>query len=124
MSTKPLHYEIQVIGRQRPIVYKDSVPASLTVAAPPKDKTLAFLALLIKKYHDEIMKSQAWKCWKCGKKATSMLHTPMSYLHLKEPMVRDIAQPICCNGGVCDKEGRLMIEEEMREANGMGPAGL
>jgi len=119
-NSRVLRYEVKVTGHPVSIVKNDIVPGSLCSMHPPEMPTKMFLAGLVKKYHDAIMQEKNWTCWNCPRKAVSLVHTPASYLHLAEPMVLDFAQPICVNGGECDKEARKMMDEEMRFAAAMG----
>ena len=121
-DSKVLRYEVKVVGHPVSIVKTDTVPRSLCSMYPPEMPTKIFLAQLVKRHHDAIMEEKNWTCWNCRKKAVSLVHTPMSYLHLEESMVVDFAQPVCINGGECDKEARKMMEEEMRFAKAGGGA--
>jgi hypothetical protein len=115
-NSRILRYEVQVTGHPVSIVKNDSVPILLCSMHPPELPTKIFLAELVKKHHDAIMQEKKWTCWNCPRKAVSLVHTPASYLHLEKPMVLDFSQPVCVNGGECDKEARKMMDEEMRSA--------
>jgi hypothetical protein len=119
-DSRALRYEVKVAGHPVSIVKIDTVPGSLCSMYPPEMPTKVFLAELVKKHHDAIMQEKNWTCWNCPRKAVSLVHTPASYLHLAEPMVLDFAQPVCVNGGECDKEARNMMAEEMRFAAAKG----
>ncbi|KAF8956239.1 hypothetical protein BDZ97DRAFT_1708414 [Flammula alnicola] len=122
-NTRQLRYEVKIFNVNPPIVRYDMVPISLCSPRPPEIPTKVFLAQLVKKYHDEIMSLQTWKCWICNKSAVSLVHTPASYLHQAEPKVVDFAQPVCVNGGQCEKEARQLMEEEMRKVAAGGMPG-
>ncbi|KIM47209.1 hypothetical protein M413DRAFT_440707 [Hebeloma cylindrosporum] len=118
-NSKVLRYEVKVTVPDQPsvsIVNYDTVALSLCTMHPPEMPTKMFLADLVKKYHESIMQERNWTCWNCRRKAVSLVHTPGSYLHLAEPMVVDFAQPVCVNGGECDKAARKMMDEERRFA--------
>ena len=119
-NSRVLRYEVKVIGHPVSIIKNDTVPSSLCSMHPPEMPTKIFLAELVKKHHDAIMQEKRWTCWNCPRKAVSLVHTPASYLHLEEPMVVDLVQPVCVNGGECDKEARKMMDEEMRSTAAMG----
>lgn len=109
-----LRYEIRVFDIATPIIRYDIVPAALCTSDPPEMQTRIFLANLVKKYHNEVMKLHPWTCWNCPARAVSLVHTPASYIHLSDPQVVDFAQPVCINGGVCEKAAREMMNKEMR----------
>ena len=119
-NSRVFRYEVKVTGHPVAIVKNDTVPNSLCSMHPPEMTTKIFLAELVIKHHDAIMREKNWTCWNCPRKAVSLVHTPASYLHLAEPMVLDFAQPVCVNGGECDKEARKMMDEEMRFAAATG----
>ncbi len=109
-----LRYEIRVFNIATPIIRYDMVPAALCTTDSPEMPTRVFLANLVKKYHNEVMKLHPWTCWNCPARAVSLVHTPASYIHLSDPQVVDFAQPVCINGGVCEKAAREMMNKEMR----------
>ena len=119
-NSRVLRYAVKVIGHPVSIIKNDTVPSSLCSVHPPEMPTKIFLAELVKKHHDAIMQEKRWTCWNCPRKAVSLVHTPVSYLHLEEPMVVDLVQLVCVNGGECDKEARKMMDEEMRSAAAIG----
>jgi hypothetical protein len=114
-----LRYEVKVsTGLSLPdtIVKIDTVPSSLCSMNPPGKPTKAFLAQLVNKHHDAILREKNWTCWNCPRRAVGLVHTPASYLHLAEPLVVDLVQPVCVNGGACEREARKLMDEEMRLA--------
>lgn len=104
---RPLRYEIRTVFD--PIVYSDEVDSALCVPQPPEIPTKRFLAELATKYEGRLMAEREWTCWNCPKKATCMVHTPCSYLHLPEPMVVDFAQAVCVDRGECDEAARAFV---------------
>lgn len=116
LNLRQVRYEIRVSGEETPIVKFDMVPIALCSPRPPEAQTKMFLASLVNKYHDELLKSHNWNCWNCPARAVGLVHTPASYLHLPDAQVIDFAQPVCVNGGLCDKAARAMMDEEMRSA--------
>jgi len=114
-----LRYEVKIStgpSRLDTIVKMDNVPSSLCSMHPPERSTKAFLAQLVNKHHEAILQQRNWMCWNCPKRAVGLVHTPASYLHLAEPLVVDFVQPVCINGGACDREARRVMDEEMRLA--------
>ena len=110
-------YEVKVhdsIAAGYTISYHYDVPTILCTPNPPEVPTRLFLVQLVKKYHEDVMNRKAWVCWKCSAPAVSLVHTPASYLHMQQPIVVDYAQPVCQNGGICDRAAREMMKNEMR----------
>lgn len=114
---QPFEYTVRVLGanglQDSPLVFHGNAFQELCVTQPPQIESRAFLENLVKEHHDEIMGMRHWGCWKCPKQAVSILHNPMSWLHLAEPKVIDFALPICQNRGRCDSEGRKFVQDEM-----------
>lgn len=114
---QPFEYIVRVLSanglQDSPLVFCGNAFQELCVAKPPQIESKAFLANLVKEHHDEIMGMRHWGCWKCPKQAVSILHNPMSWLHLTERKVIDFALPICQNRGKCDAEGRKFVQNEM-----------
>ncbi|KAF8202371.1 hypothetical protein BJ912DRAFT_439814 [Pholiota molesta] len=113
-NLQQVRYEVRVFNVEYPIVKHDVVPMTLCSSHPPEVQTKMFLANLVTKYHDELVKSRSWNCWNCPARAVSLVHTPASYLHLQDAHVIDFAQPVCVNGGWCENAARTMMDEEMR----------
>ncbi|KAF8055627.1 hypothetical protein FPV67DRAFT_809958 [Lyophyllum atratum] len=112
LATRLLHYVVRT-SRPAPIVIDDQVPTVLCSTNPPRIPTNAFLTHLVQKYDQRIMHSHEWTCWKCPAKAESMVHTPCAYFHLEEPVVVDLAQPICIHGGECEQQARALMAGQM-----------
>lgn len=112
LATRLLHYVVRT-SRPSPIVIDDQVPTVLCSTNPPRIPTNAFLTHLVQKYDQRIMHTHEWTCWKCPAKAESMVHTPCAYFHLEEPVVVDLAQPICIHGGECEKQARALMAGQM-----------
>lgn len=70
-------------------------------------------ASLAAKYDKQVLNSRPWVCWNCPARAVGLVHTPASYMHNPEPLIIDIVQPVCANGGACDAAARKMMAEEM-----------
>lgn len=104
--------------------YSAEAPASLcaphSVIRPPPDEdaTGVFIASLIDRHHDAILRSQQWRCVTCGKPATELLHSAVPLLSPGlfaaadfVPTIVDNAAPICMSGGVCDREAEKSVHE-------------
>jgi hypothetical protein len=118
-NLRQVRYEINVFPEDEPpvvIVKLDMAPIKLCAPHPPEVPTRKYVASLVKKYDSGVRKSHKWSCWNCPARAVGLVHTPSSYLHLSDPQVIDFAQPVCVNGGACDKAARAMMDYEMRLA--------
>ncbi|RDB27265.1 hypothetical protein Hypma_004350 [Hypsizygus marmoreus] len=111
-----MHFVVRV-GRVAPIIIEDQVPAVLCSTNPPRIPTNAFLAHLVQKHDHHIRHSREWTCWKCPAKAVSLVHTPCAYLHLQEPIVVDIVQAVCVQGGECEMQARALMASQMEKLN-------
>lgn len=110
-------YDARVLGTgAEPFIKTERAPPSICVPRPPEMPTKAFLAMLVKKYSNEILHSQQWHCWNCNRLAEGLVHTPSSYLHQEPPSVVDFIQPVCVNGGECERKAKVQINEELRAA--------
>ncbi|PPQ86595.1 hypothetical protein CVT24_007894 [Panaeolus cyanescens] len=125
VTTRPINYIVKVLstdmtGNYVPdITYTEVIPANIICPSPPEYESKVILAALSMKHHDEIMRQKSWRCWNCEKRATSMLHNPMGYLHkVDEPEVLDMVLGIC-SGGRCEAEGRRYFAVQMSMAQQM-----
>jgi hypothetical protein len=69
---------------------------------------------LIKIHHNEVLQARAWSCIECNQPATTIIHNPMSYLHLLKPQIIDFAIP-CCANKICDASIQAHFAEMMSE---------
>jgi hypothetical protein len=67
---------------------------------------------LIKEHHDEVFQARAWSCVECNRPATTIIHNPMSYLHLSKPQIIDFTTP-CCANKICDTNIQTHFAEMM-----------
>ncbi|CAA7269700.1 unnamed protein product [Cyclocybe aegerita] len=124
-KTVPLKYVVKIMQSTptAPIRLYETVPLSLVdTGYPPETASNQFLAKLVMKHDAWLLKQGplsggAWKCWSCRKRATGIVHSFASFLNAyvdgKEPEVIDFAQPVCVYWGLCDREARRMMQEEM-----------
>jgi hypothetical protein len=110
-GTRSMRYEVRSL--YDPIVYNDEVDSALCVIQPPEIPTKRFLAQLVTEYEGRVMAERVWSCWNCPKRATCMVHSPFSYLHLARPMVVDYVHPVCVNGGRCDRAAREFVATDL-----------
>ncbi|KJA13024.1 hypothetical protein HYPSUDRAFT_50033 [Hypholoma sublateritium FD-334 SS-4] len=108
-----VRYEIRVHSAPTPIIKYEVIPLELRVLHPPQAQAIRFLAGLAAKYDKQVLNSRPWVCWNCPARAVGLVHTPASYMHNPEPLIIDIVQPVCANGGACDAAARKMMAEEM-----------
>lgn len=100
------------------------VPTFLTHPNPSQqgsqDFTAAFIdviSIVTHQHHDECMAATTSPCLGCGKEAKDALKSPMSYLHLFEPMVIIQVTPVCGSAG-CEKKvraGLLQMQTQQME---------
>jgi len=69
---------------------------------------------LVKAHHHEVLQTRTWSCVECNRPATTIVHNPMSYLHLSKPQVYDFAIP-CCDDKTCDSNIQAHFGEIMSE---------
>ena len=76
---------------------------------------------LVKTHTREVLQARSWSCVECNRPATTIIHNPMSYLHLPKPQIIDFAAP-CCANKTCDASIQAHFGEMMAEIgvpNGM-----
>jgi hypothetical protein len=69
---------------------------------------------LVKTHHREVLQARSWFCVECNRPATTIVHNPMSYLHLSKPQIVDFAIP-CCADKKCDTNIQTHFGEMMSE---------
>lgn len=138
MTTRPCTYQVIVQGKtaatpqHSPIIIQEQVPTDLCMRAAASVRTRRpltaseaarfreYMTGLLLRHDPDLMAMQAWSCWNCSKKATSITHNPMSYLHevddeLEGPRVVDWCFPVCENRAGCDMLARRVWSEEMAQ---------
>jgi hypothetical protein len=86
------------------------VPPALQQEMSNVSVLVDFMNNLTKEHHQELVEAHPWKCVKCQQPATSLIHQPQSYIHLKdEPKIMDHPSPVCLDDSVC----AVTIQQEM-----------
>jgi hypothetical protein len=115
-------------GLAYPFEYSEQAPLSLCNRTasrgpdPDPDATGQFVAFVIDRYNDEILRSRAWLCQVCENPAKELFHAAIPRLSPGEgataefkPFIWDTVIPICRSGGDCDRkadEMALKFEKE------------
>lgn len=68
------------------------------------------LTVVNAEHHQECMSKVTTGCVTCGKTAQDALKSPMSYLHLEQPMIMIMFTPVC-GSKECDIKARKELEE-------------
>ncbi|TFK23718.1 hypothetical protein FA15DRAFT_656472 [Coprinopsis marcescibilis] len=128
-ALRSINYRIQVFTDEAAklpdkgqFVYNEQMPADMfgTNRTPGKAETL-FLDSLVRKHDAEVRGKRRWRCWNCNKKATSMTHTPATYMGENPPLILDYCLPVCQVRRRCDKEARKMITHDLSMAQSLTP---
>jgi hypothetical protein len=86
------------------------VPSALQQEMSNHSALFDFMTELTKEHHQELVEAHPWKCVKCQQPATSLVHQPHSYIHMKEdPFIGDFPSPVCQEGSQC----AVSIQQEM-----------
>jgi hypothetical protein len=101
------------------IFYQHTAPSSLCRQLDPSSNQIkmqisTLMVDLIKTHHNEVLHARAWSCVECNQPATTIIHNPMSYLHLSKPQIFDLAIP-CCANKICDASIQAHFAEMMSE---------
>jgi len=83
-----------------------------------KDAFIDVISVITNQHHEECMHAISTPCVNCQQPAKDALKSPMSYLHLAEPMVIVQIVPVC-GSKICDMRTRQSLaqlqEQVMRE---------
>jgi hypothetical protein len=75
----------------------------------------AFVRRIVTTHEPELMQKHPWKCFTCGKSATTWIHSPVSDLASFYPIIKDYARPICEKDGNCEQATRSAMKKAERE---------
>jgi len=107
-------------GREEKFIFhQHTAPSSLCRQLDPSSNQIkmqisTLMVDLIKTHHNEVLNARAWSCVECNQPATTIIHNPMSYLHLLKPQIIDFAIP-CCANKICDASIQAHFAEMMSE---------
>lgn len=107
-------------GQEEKFIYhQHTAPSSLCrqvdLSSNQMKMQISILMLdLIKTHHNEVLQARDWSCVECNQPATTIIHNPMSYLHLSKPQIFDMAIP-CCANKICDSNIKAHFAEMMAE---------
>jgi hypothetical protein len=86
------------------------VPSALQQEMSNHSALFDFMTELTKEHHQELVEAYPWKCVKCQQPATSLVHQPHSYIHMKDdPFIVDWPAPVCLDDSQC----AVTIQQEM-----------
>ncbi|CAF1258267.1 unnamed protein product [Adineta steineri] len=123
-NNRPIEYTItcsDATGQQEKFVFhQHTAPVSICQQFNPsslnqtKIQVVSLMSGLVKAHTKEVLQARTWYCVECNQPATTIIHNPMSYLHLSKPQVIDLASP-CCASKICDKSIQAHFAEIMSE---------
>jgi hypothetical protein len=122
-DNRPIEYAItcsDATGQEEKFVFhQHTAPSSLCQQLDLSTHQAArqvsvLMQALVKAHHREVLQARAWSCVECNRPATTIVHNPMSYLHLSKPQVYDFAIP-CCANKTCDSNIQAHFNEIMSE---------
>lgn len=126
-STKPALFRFHIMNRPNITDIEHTHPVPTFLCNPSasqkgsqewKDAFIDVISVVTNQHHDECMHAITSPCISCKQPAKDALRTPMSCLHLAEPMVMVQIDPVC-GSNVCDIRARQFLaqmqEKEMRE---------
>ena len=117
--TKPALFEFRIHNDSETtsIAHIHPVPTSLCTQSDSRhtsknfhDAFIDVLSLVTNQHHDECMSAITTPCVGCGNPAKDALKSPMSYLHLAEPMVIVQVTPVC-GSRQCELKTRTQLVE-------------
>ncbi|KAJ7253435.1 hypothetical protein C8J57DRAFT_1348072 [Mycena rebaudengoi] len=121
---RPLAYVVRLLNHEPEYVdMRDMVPVSLTSANPKRaseskeayaTRREAFVRRIVIAHEPELMQKHAWRCFSCGQKATTWIHSPVADLTAWVPVIKDCARPVC-EQGRCAEAGRAEVDKADRE---------
>ncbi|KAJ7883943.1 hypothetical protein B0H13DRAFT_2046057 [Mycena leptocephala] len=110
---RPFGYVVRVKDHNPEYVHmRDMLPMSLMAESPStglaafETRRDAFVRRIVTTHEPELMQKHPWKCFTCGKSATTWIHSPVSDLASFYPIIKDYARPICEKGGNCEQATR------------------
>lgn len=127
-STKPALFEFRIHndGKTTSIVHTHPVPTFLCIPAGSQQSSKSFheafidvISLITNQHHDECMSAITDPCAGCGNPTKDALKSPMSYLHLAEPMVIVQVTPVC-GSRQCEVKIRTQLVEIQKRVMGEG----
>ena len=125
-STKPALFDFRIhnVDKVTSIIHTHPVPTFLCSPSESTQNSKAFyeafidvLSLITNQHHDECMKAITSPCANCGNPTKDALKTPMSYLHLAEPMVIVQVTPVC-GSKQCEVKVRTQLVETQKKVMG------
>lgn len=123
VSTKPALFEFRIHNDDKTtsIVHTNPVPTFLCSQSESTQNSKSFyeafidvLSLVTNQHHDECMKAITTPCAGCGNPTKDALKSPMSYLHLAEPMVIIQITPVC-GSRQCEAKIRTQLVEVQKK---------
>lgn len=123
-DTRSIEYIItcsDATGQEEKFIFQQhTVPSSLCQqqldlsSDQVKTEISVLMQDLVRKHHREVLQARAWSCVECNRPATTIVHNPMSYLHLPKPQIFNFAIP-CCANKTCDSSIQAHFGEMMAE---------
>ncbi|ETS81885.1 hypothetical protein PFICI_06887 [Pestalotiopsis fici W106-1] len=121
MATRKVRFDFQC---DRTLTFQHDVPASLVgpnaaMAPDYRDGYVQAVLPVMRAHSDECIAASNPVCAVCEKAPTkSVLTTPMSYLHLQEPLVAVLVTPVC-EKPKCSTDGQRHVDAMLAEVLGM-----
>ena len=127
-STKPALFRFHVINNIETtyIEHTHPVPTFLCMPTQSQQDSQAFreafvdvISVVTNQHHEKCMRAITTPCVSCCDPATDALKSPMSYLHLAEPMVVVQVTPVC-GSEKCEYQVRAQLLEMQNKMRGEG----
>jgi hypothetical protein len=104
MSTDEINYKVVVTDQyhKQEFNFSQRVPSTLHQEVSNRSVLVEFMKELTREHHAELVEAYPWRCVECDLPATTLVHQPHSYVHLKEdPFIVDFAAPVCFESSRC-----------------------
>lgn len=122
-ETRSIEYIItcsDATGEEEKFIFQQhKVPSSLCrqldlSSDQAKTEVSVLMQDLVRQHHRQVLQARTWSCVECHRPATTIVHNPMSYLHLPKPQIFNFAIP-CCASKACDTSIQAHFGEMMGE---------